>query len=139
MSVPALQELTVCFSLKLKVLNNRFPDLTDESHFKVNFLSVENRISYVFNLAKVRASSPWTAFMYLHPGGHYAELGLGGKGGQLVVWLFGMEWSTREVNLNLLQWYQLCLTWTQDKIQPTLYINGEAEDVAAGGGEIKYI
>lgn len=77
--------------------------------------------------------------MYLHPVGQYAELGLGGKGGRLVVWLFGTEWSTREVNLNLSQWYQLCLTWTQATVQPTLYINGEAEDVAAGGGEIKYI
>lgn len=71
--------------------------------------------------------------MYLHPAGQHAELGLGGKTGQLVVWLFGTEWSTREVNLNLSQWYQLCLTWTQSKIQPTLYINGEEEHVAAGG------
>lgn len=92
-------------------------------------------MSHVFNLVKVETSSPWTAFMYLHPVSQYAELGLGGKGGRLVVWLFGTEWSTREVGLNLSQWYQLCLTWTQAKIQPTLYINGEAEDVAAGGAK----
>lgn len=71
--------------------------------------------------------------MYRHPVVQYAELGFGGKWGRLVVWLFGTEWTTRQINLNMSQWYMLCLTWTHTKDRPTLYINGNSEDITAGG------
>lgn len=75
----------------------------------------------------------WTAFMYRHPEAQYTELGLGGKFGRLVVWLFGTEWTTRQINLNVSRWYMLCLTWTHTKGKPTLYIDGNPEDIVAGG------
>ncbi|XP_076607137.1 adhesion G-protein coupled receptor G4-like [Chaetodon auriga] len=96
-SIPALQGLTVCFNLKLKV----------------------------------QASLPWTAFMYRHPEVQCTELGLGGKWGRLVVWLFGMEWTTDQMNLDVSHWYSLCLTWTHTKDRPALYINGEPVDIMA--------
>ncbi|XP_070700179.1 adhesion G-protein coupled receptor G4-like [Pempheris klunzingeri] len=96
-SIPALQELTVCFNLKFEV----------------------------------QASSPWTAFMYRHPDAQYAELGLGGKFGRLVVWLFGTEWTTPQINLRLSQWYSLCLTWTHTEDRPALYVNGNPVDIMA--------
>lgn len=71
--------------------------------------------------------------MYRHPEFEYAELGLGGKWGQLVVWLFGMEWTTHPIKLNVSEWYMLCLTWTHTKDRPTLYINSNPEDIMAGG------
>lgn len=71
--------------------------------------------------------------MYHHPGVQCAELGLGGRSGRLVVWLFGTEWTTPRVNLRLSQWYSLCLTWTQTKDRPALYVDGNPVDIMAGG------
>ncbi|XP_074468028.1 adhesion G-protein coupled receptor G4 isoform X2 [Sebastes fasciatus] len=97
-SIPALQELTVCFNLKFK---------TTEA-----------------------SSSPWTAFMYSHPEVQCAELGLGGNGGHLVVWLFGTEWTTRKIfDLYQSQWYSLCLTWTHTEDRPALYVDGNLVDI----------
>ncbi|PWA22771.1 hypothetical protein CCH79_00002423, partial [Gambusia affinis] len=95
--IPALQELTVCLNVKLKV----------------------------------KGYTPWTIFMYRHPEVQYAELGMGGKNGRLVVWLFGEEWTTQDINLQLLQWYSLCLTWSHTKNRPALYVNGNLINMTA--------
>ena len=71
--------------------------------------------------------------MYRHPEVQYAELGLGGSRGHLVVWLLGTEWTAPQVKLGLLQWYSLCLTWSHLKDRPALYINGNLVDMTAGG------
>ncbi|XP_041864768.1 uncharacterized protein LOC121654619 [Melanotaenia boesemani] len=63
--------------------------------------------------------------MYRHPTVQYAELGLGGKWGRLVVWLFGIEWTTPQISLQLSQWYSLCLTWSHTNNKPALYVNGK--------------
>ncbi|KAM4546237.1 adhesion G-protein coupled receptor G4 isoform 2-T2 [Fundulus diaphanus] len=96
-SIPALEELTVCLNVKLKVQG---------------FL-------------------PWTIFMYRHPEVQYAELGMGGKEGRLVVWMFGEEWTTPLINLQLWRWYTLCVTWSHTKDRPTLYINGSLVNITA--------
>ncbi|XP_056254325.1 adhesion G-protein coupled receptor G4 isoform X2 [Seriola aureovittata] len=95
-SIPALQEFTVCLHLKFEVLMEK----------------------------DVQAISPWTAFMYHHPDGQNVELGLGGERGRLVVWLFGTKWTTPRINLGMSQWYSLCLTWSHTKDRLALYING---------------
>lgn len=71
--------------------------------------------------------------MYRHPEVDNSELGFGGQGGQIVVSLFGMKWTTRKIILKASQWYMMCLTWTHSKEKPTLYINGTPEDIVAGG------
>ncbi|XP_062262524.1 adhesion G-protein coupled receptor G4 [Platichthys flesus] len=96
-SIPALQELTVCLSLKFEV----------------------------------QATLPWTAFMYRHPDAQYTELGLGGRPDYLVVWLFGREWKSPQINLSLSQWYSLCLAWSHTKDKPALYIDGQLLDMTA--------
>ncbi|XP_054907233.1 adhesion G-protein coupled receptor G4 [Poeciliopsis prolifica] len=95
--IPALQELTVCLNVKLKV----------------------------------KGFSTWTIFMYRHPEVQYTELGMGGKDRRLVVWLFGEEWITQDINLQLLQWYTLCLTWSHTKDRPALYVNGSLINMTA--------
>lgn len=70
--------------------------------------------------------------MYRHPDVQHAELGLGGKWGRLVVWLSGKEWTTNQINLRVSHWYSLCLTWTQTKGRPVLYIDGNPVDIIAG-------
>ncbi|KAL6098854.1 adgrg4 [Pungitius sinensis] len=97
-SLPALQELTACFSMKFK---------TTEDH------------------------TPWTAFMYTHGEGQGAALGLGGREGRLVVWLLGTKWTTTGMVLPRSQWSSLCLTWTQTKDRPALYVNGNLVDIQA--------
>ncbi|XP_032431599.1 adhesion G-protein coupled receptor G4 [Xiphophorus hellerii] len=62
--------------------------------------------------------------MYRHPEIQYAELGMGGRNDRLVVWLFGEEWTTQDINLQLMQWYALCLTWSHTGNRPALYVNG---------------
>ncbi|XP_062414127.1 adhesion G-protein coupled receptor G4-like [Pungitius pungitius] len=97
-SLPALQELTACFSMKSK---------TTEDH------------------------TPWTAFMYTHGEAQGAALGLGGREGRLVVWLLGTKWTTTGMVLPRSQWSSLCLTWTQTKDRPALYVNGDLVDIQA--------
>ncbi|KAM9788602.1 adhesion G-protein coupled receptor G4-like [Neosynchiropus ocellatus] len=88
-SVPNLQEFTVCLKFKLQTVG-----------------------------------STWTIFMYRHPDFQYTELGFGGRWSRLVVWLFGETWTTAFVNLERLVWYSMCLTWSDTKHKPTLYVNG---------------
>ncbi|CAJ1063563.1 adhesion G-protein coupled receptor G4 [Xyrichtys novacula] len=78
---------------------------------------------------QVLATSPWTAFMYRHPDAQYAELGLGGKWGHLVVWLFGVEWTTAKMTLQVSEWHALCLTWKHTKDRPALYIDGKQVEI----------
>ncbi|XP_051258099.1 adhesion G-protein coupled receptor G4 [Dicentrarchus labrax] len=91
-----------------------------------------HELTVCFNLKfKVMASLPWTAFMYRHPELKYPELGLEGKLGHLVVWLFGTKWTATLVDLRVSNWYSLCLTWTHTKDRPALYINGNSVDIKA--------
>ncbi|KAA8586749.1 hypothetical protein FQN60_000585, partial [Etheostoma spectabile] len=69
--------------------------------------------------------------MYSHPEAQYTELGLGGKWGHLVVWLFGTEWTSPKITLHQSQWYSLCLTWTHTKDRPSLYIDGNLVEILA--------
>lgn len=70
--------------------------------------------------------------MYRHPEAQYAELGLGGKHGCLVVWLFGVEWTTPPMDFQSSQWYSLCLTWSHQSEKPALYVNGLSVNVTTG-------
>ncbi|XP_027886413.1 adhesion G-protein coupled receptor G4 [Xiphophorus couchianus] len=69
--------------------------------------------------------------MYRHPEVQYAELGMGGRNDRLVVWLFGEEWTTQDINLQLMQWYALCLTWSHTRNRPALYVNGSLINMTA--------
>lgn len=73
---------------------------------------------------QVWPSSTWTAFMYRHPQSQYAELGLGGKQGCLVVWLCGEEWTTSQYHFHRSQWYSICLTWSHATHRPDVYVDG---------------
>lgn len=68
-------------------------------------------------------ATQWTAFAYKAPGGIATELGLGGTGAQLTVWLFGKEQHfEREVREN--EWHSFCLTWSGQAQRVNIYING---------------
>lgn len=71
--------------------------------------------------------------MYRHPEAPYTELGLGGRFGLLMVWLFGREWTTRPLVLDASRWYMVCVTWTHRREKPVLYIDGHPEDITEGG------
>ncbi|KAM6969984.1 adhesion G-protein coupled receptor G4 [Aplochiton taeniatus] len=78
----------------------------------------------------------WVAFMYHPPGIHWDELGLGGRDGYLLAWLFGMEWrSAAPANLQLKQWHYLCLTWSESTHQPALYVDGRSVAMVSGKAE----
>lgn len=101
---------------------------------KITGQDIMNHDCAVFYQSKqTHASTPWTAFMYHHPEAPYAELSLGGKQRRLVVWLFGMEWTTLPINLHLDQWHSLCLTWSHMKDKPALYVNRKLLEIKAGG------
>ncbi|KAF7660595.1 hypothetical protein LDENG_00278750 [Lucifuga dentata] len=68
-------------------------------------------------------TSDWTGFAYKAPGDSHIELGLGGKGSQLVAWLFGEEYPL-EKKLELYEWYTVCLTWSRQAQRLRLYVNG---------------
>lgn len=65
----------------------------------------------------------WTGFAYKAPGGRNIELGLGGKGPQLIVWLFGraqrLKWELKQY-----QWSSVCFTWSGQAQRLRTYING---------------
>lgn len=82
---------------------------------------------------QVQGAVPWTAFMYSHPEVRHTELGFGGRNGLLVVWLFGREWTTRQIVLSSRRWYMMCLTWMHKREKPILYIDGNPEDITEGG------
>uniref|UniRef100_A0AAV2J9S4 Adhesion G-protein coupled receptor G4-like n=1 Tax=Knipowitschia caucasica TaxID=637954 RepID=A0AAV2J9S4_KNICA len=78
-----------------------------------------------FSLQRQKSEHLWTAFMYRHPVHPYAELGFGGKNERLLVWLFGLEFRTQtSVPLTVKQWYHVCITWSQNKTAPAVYLDG---------------
>ncbi|TNN88606.1 Adhesion G-protein coupled receptor G4 [Liparis tanakae] len=128
-SIPALQELTLCFSMKFEVLMMTCPSNSHKDGTVMNHASY-----FIHPIQTTNNSKPWTAFMYTHPEGRCTELGLGGKRGRLVVWLFGTEWTTTQrVDLRPAQWYSVCLTWAHTKDRPALYVDGSLVDITAGG------
>lgn len=72
--------------------------------------------------------------MYRHPEVQYAELGVGGRDGLLVVWMFGREWTSSKISLDGLRRY-VCLTWKHKREKPVLYIDGIPEDITEGGSD----
>ncbi|XP_069388135.1 adhesion G-protein coupled receptor G6 isoform X2 [Paralichthys olivaceus] len=68
-------------------------------------------------------ATEWTGFVYKAPGGRRIELGLGGSGSHLTVWLFGK----RELllwELKVKEWSSVCLTWSGRARRLRTYING---------------
>ncbi|KAM9835495.1 adhesion G-protein coupled receptor G2 isoform 2-T2 [Syngnathus typhle] len=65
----------------------------------------------------------WTAFVYKAPGSQHVDLGLKGTGSQLVVLLFGQEWSL-DLQLPVQQWFSVCLTWSGRSSRLCLFLNG---------------
>ncbi|XP_019718863.1 adhesion G-protein coupled receptor G4 isoform X2 [Hippocampus comes] len=72
----------------------------------------------------------WIAFVYKAPGSRHVELGLGGTGTQLVVWVFGQEWRL-DLELNVLQWYSVCLTWSGGPNRLQVFLNGTMRSEAS--------
>ncbi|TNN72750.1 Adhesion G-protein coupled receptor G4 [Liparis tanakae] len=68
----------------------------------------------------------WTGFDYKAPGKAHIELGLGGTGTHLSVWLFGEMHSVKR-DLKLLDWYNVCVTWSGRAHRLRIYINGTSE------------
>uniref|UniRef100_A0A3Q3JHL2 Pentraxin (PTX) domain-containing protein n=1 Tax=Monopterus albus TaxID=43700 RepID=A0A3Q3JHL2_MONAL len=75
-------------------------------------------------LLRRKIATPWTGFVYKAPGGRdKTELGLGGVGSHLAVWLFGEEHRV-ERELLLKEWHSVCLTWSGQTQRLRIYING---------------
>lgn len=68
----------------------------------------------------------WTGFDYKAPGKAHIELGLGGTGTHLSVWLFGEMHSVKR-DLKLLEWYTVCVTWSGRAHRLRIYINGTSK------------
>ncbi|XP_029515546.2 adhesion G-protein coupled receptor G4-like [Oncorhynchus nerka] len=82
-------------------------------------------LSVCVQLCRKIATPEWTGFVYKAPGNRQVELGLAGRGGLLVAWLFGQEWSVPE-DLPLEHWQNVCLTWSSNSERLRLYINGSS-------------
>ncbi|XP_036826270.1 adhesion G-protein coupled receptor G4-like [Oncorhynchus mykiss] len=82
-------------------------------------------LSVCVHLCRKIATPEWTGFVYKAPGNRQVELGLAGRGGLLVAWLFGQEWSVPE-DLPLEHWQNVCLTWSSNSERLRLYINGSS-------------
>ncbi|XP_045579874.1 adhesion G-protein coupled receptor G4 [Salmo salar] len=82
-------------------------------------------LSVCVHLCRKIATPEWTGFVYKAPGARQVELGLAGRGGLLVAWLFGQEWSVPE-DLPLEHWQNVCLTWSSNSERLRLYINGSS-------------
>ncbi|XP_035619608.1 adhesion G-protein coupled receptor G2-like [Oncorhynchus keta] len=82
-------------------------------------------LSVCVHLHREIATSEWTGFVYKAPGERQVELGLAGRGGFLVAWLFGHQWSVPE-DLPLKCWHNVCLTWSSHSERLRLYINGSS-------------
>ncbi|XP_051902569.1 adhesion G-protein coupled receptor G2 isoform X2 [Hippocampus zosterae] len=80
---------------------------------------------------KVSACGPWTAFMYHHPEVQCGSVGLEGRGGAVMVRLFGSNWTTADIGLATKEWHSLCLTWSHTDDRPLLYVNGSLTDLEA--------
>ncbi|CAB1333139.1 unnamed protein product [Coregonus sp. 'balchen'] len=91
-------------------------------------------LSVCVHLQQHISTPDWTAFMYLHPDGLQAELGLAGQEGLVHIWLFGMRWSA-PLHLPLGHWHYICITWSGASHQPALYVNGSSVDVPAHAKE----
>ncbi|XP_011478260.1 adhesion G-protein coupled receptor G4 [Oryzias latipes] len=68
-------------------------------------------------------TTEWRAFVYKAPKNAHIELGLGGKGPQITVWMFGRQWHFLKW-LKLNEWYSICLTWSSRARRLRVYING---------------
>ncbi|XP_075959737.1 adhesion G protein-coupled receptor G4a [Anarhichas minor] len=68
----------------------------------------------------------WTGFDYKAPGGGDTQLGLGGTGTNLSVWLFGEKHSL-ERDLKLHEWHTVCFTWSGRARRLRIYINGTSK------------
>lgn len=82
-------------------------------------------LSVCVHLHREIATSEWTGFVYKAPGERQVELGLAGRGGFLVAWLFGHQWPVPE-DLPLKCWHNVCLTWSSHSERLRLYINGSS-------------
>lgn len=91
-------------------------------------------LSVCVHLKQHMNTPAWTAFMYRHPDGLQAELGLAGQEGLVHTWLFGMRWSA-PLHLPLSHWTYICITWSGASHQPALYVNGTSVDVTAHAKE----
>ncbi|XP_067455735.1 adhesion G-protein coupled receptor G6 [Thunnus thynnus] len=74
-------------------------------------------------------ATTWTGFIYKAPGGRNIELGLGGTGAELSVWLFGEEWLIKK-ELKLHKWHSVCLTWSGKAQRLRIYVNGNSQHEA---------
>ncbi|XP_034454866.1 adhesion G-protein coupled receptor G4 [Hippoglossus hippoglossus] len=74
-------------------------------------------------LLRRNVATEWTGFVYKARGGKRIELGLGGSGPQLTVWLFG-EKKPLVWELKVKEWYSVCLTWSGRARRLRTYING---------------
>ncbi|XP_062249160.1 adhesion G-protein coupled receptor G4 isoform X1 [Platichthys flesus] len=74
-------------------------------------------------LVRRNFATEWTGFVYKAPGGKRIELGLGGSGSELTVWLFG-ERVPLLLELKVKEWYSVCLTWSGRARRLRTYING---------------
>ncbi|KAM7389250.1 hypothetical protein PAMP_023240 [Pampus punctatissimus] len=75
-------------------------------------------------------ATTWTGFVYKAPGGRNIELGLGGTGAKLSVWLFGEDFHI-ERELKLHEWYSVCLTWSGQAQRLRIYVNGDSQHEAS--------
>nr|XP_056717777.1 adhesion G-protein coupled receptor G2 [Euleptes europaea] len=94
-SVPALQNFTVCISLKLYTTKNPWT-------------------AFVYNKKELNGT----------PSGNTHELGLAGKHDKLTFWVFGKEITLAE-GLDERTWYQVCIVWTSELQEVRLYINDQ--------------
>ncbi|CAN9515128.1 unnamed protein product [Ophioblennius macclurei] len=73
------------------------------------------------------AQTRWTGFVYKAPGKREVELGLGGSGEHLTVWLFGKE-RNFPFRMTPGEWYNICVTWSSRAGRLEVYINGNPLD-----------
>ncbi|XP_028316297.1 adhesion G-protein coupled receptor G4 isoform X2 [Gouania willdenowi] len=68
-------------------------------------------------------ATKWTGFVYKAPGERKMELGVGGSGEQLSVWLFGKE---RHFPMKMVsnEWQSICITWSGGAQRLKVYVNG---------------
>lgn len=107
-------------------------------YFDTNIYKRAKKNVFILNIQQLR-ESPWTAFMYRHPDAQYVELGLGGKSGNLVVWLFGTEWTTSKVQLQPSKWHSVCLCWSPAKERPALYVDGNPMNLMTGWFDFSHV
>lgn len=84
----------------------------------------------VFIFFKLAYGSWICAFVLQNKRDRHVELGLGGTGTQMVVWVFGQEWRL-DLELKLLQWYSVCLTWSGGSNRLRVFLNGTMRSQAS--------